>query len=170
MPIQFRAVNRRILYPCSTRPARLCLQSSPLDGIVLPRHPPGKQKMVCKLIQQAFLLAFILLVLASPTDLSSCGPFFPEAVFNLAGGPDDEQAFYKGHLGILQPEYERRYLVVAYRILSGQPLNASQIHSVSDFFHYRSKDVDAALASWRNARALVRGTAQIEIQPYRESG
>jgi hypothetical protein len=126
--------------------------------------------MVCKLIQQAFLLAFILLVLASPTDLSSCGPFFPEAVFNLAGGPDDEQAFYKGHLGILQPEYERRYLVVAYRILSGQPLNASQIHSVSDFFHYRSKDVDAALASWRNARALVRGTAQIEIQPYRESG
>lgn len=126
--------------------------------------------MVRKLIRYVLLLALILLVLASPTDLSSCGPFFPEAVFNPARAPNDEQAFYKGRLGILQAEYERRYLVLAYRILSGLPLNASQIHSVSDFFHYRSKDVNAALEAWQNARTLVRGTAQIAIQPYREIG
>lgn len=54
-----------------------------------------------------------------PGDLSSCGPFLPQTVFTGKTQPLNEPAFFRGRLGILQPRYERLYLMAAYRYLAG---------------------------------------------------
>ncbi len=75
--------------------------------------------------KQAVLAGVILAaVVFQTTDLPGCGPFFPEAVFTDRVRPDSPlKDFARGRLGVLQPTYWRRYLVVAYRCLSGQPLS-----------------------------------------------
>src|SRR5579875_2452460 len=113
--------------------------------------------MVSKLVKRSGLVAALGLFLANPSDLTSCGPFVPSAIFTRTTGPDDEQEFYRGRLGILQPHYERRYLAVAYRLLR---------------FDWRgsSPDVDQAVKDWLAARAAIPGTAAVQIDPYRQSG
>jgi len=70
----------------------------------------------------------VLLLLAAglcdPPELSSCGPFLPEAVFTLSRMPENAADEYAhGRLGILQPGFTRFYLVIAYRYLAGVGLN-----------------------------------------------
>lgn len=123
--------------------------------------------MVLKLIRQAGTLSILLLLLAHPADLSSCGPFFPEAVFTRSTRPDNERAFFSGDLGILQPSYERRYLAMAYRLLSGVPLSNAQIAAVTDLERFRRPEVDKALAEWLAARKQVTGTKDLTLDVYR---
>lgn len=125
--------------------------------------------MVLKSLERSGLAVLLLLLLANPADLSSCGPFFPSAVFTRPTCPDDEQEFFHGHLGILQRSYERRYLAMAFRILSGEPLSDAQIDSVSDLDRYRTSDVDDAVTEWLDARRQVPGAPQVEIEPYRQT-
>lgn len=65
----------------------------------------------------------ILLIVAgvwiAPEDLSSCGPFLPQALFTTRLAPLDEARFFGGRLDILQPRYRRIYLTAAYRYLTG---------------------------------------------------
>jgi hypothetical protein len=50
-----------------------------------------------------------------------------EVVFVMRGSPDfPVHDFVRGKLGVLQPDYARMYLVVAYRYLSGARLNATE--------------------------------------------
>ena len=63
------------------------------------------------------ILVAVLLGMAHPADLNSCGPFITQAFFNRNQVPVDARSFYRGHLGILQPSYQRRFLAVAYRTL-----------------------------------------------------
>jgi len=105
--------------------------------------------------RRAAVIILLALLLANPADLSSCGPFFPTAVFVNAKAPDDERSFYGGNLGILRPTLQRRYLVMAYRMLSGQPLSKSQIDAVVDLERYRSSDIDKEVNLWLAARLQV---------------
>ncbi len=123
--------------------------------------------MVLKIIRQAGALGILLLLLAHPADLSSCGPFFPEAVFTRSKSPDNERAFFSGDLGILQPSYERRYLAMAYRLMSGVPLTSAQIASVSDLDRFRRSDTEKALTEWLAARKQVPGTRDLTLDLYR---
>src|SRR5579875_1681120 len=116
-------------------------------------------------------IVLFTLLLANPADLSSCGPFFPAAVFISRKTPDNERAFYAGNLGIVQPSFEPQYLAMAYRILSGEPLNTAQIDSVVDLDRYRTPDVDDQLKQWLAARHRVPGAEAIgQLDPYRQSG
>jgi len=66
------------------------------------------------------LILFVLAAaLIAPDDLSSCGPFLPEAVFTSRAAPLDEARYFSGQLDILQPQYKRIYLMAAYRYLTG---------------------------------------------------
>ncbi len=123
--------------------------------------------MVRKLIKQGAVLAVLALLLASPADLSSCGPFFPTAVFTRTQAPDDEADFYRGHLGILEPGYARAYLVMAYRILSGEPLSDAQVASVTDLRRYRGSDIDSAVKQWITARKQVPGMQPSSVNPFK---
>lgn len=69
----------------------------------------------------AFFAAFAFAIPAS-----SCGPDFPFAVFVLPHGPGGNYLDYaQGHIGILQPGYRTRSLVIAFNYLTHHPLTAA---------------------------------------------
>jgi hypothetical protein len=71
--------------------------------------------------RRLWLPALCVLLFALPA--SSCGPDFPFAVFVLPHGPDGNYlAFAQGHLGILQPGYRTRSLVLAFDYLTHHDL------------------------------------------------
>jgi hypothetical protein len=58
---------------------------------------------------------------------SSCGPDFPFAVFLLPHGPGGNYlAYAQGHLGILQPGYRTRSLVIAFDYITHHPLSPAE--------------------------------------------
>jgi len=69
------------------------------------------------------LAAFAVLALPA----RSCGPDFPEAIFVLPNGPGGNYAlFAAGRIGIPQPGYRTRNLVIAYDYLTHRPLSPSE--------------------------------------------
>ena len=116
-----------------------------------------------------FALAMLLLFIAAhPSDLSSCGPFFSEAVFTRVRVPGNEVAFFKGKLGILQPTLWRAYLAMAYRTLSGLPLTETEAESVRQRREAVSEgDTGDPLKTWLEQRMTVPGAQRIDIQQYR---
>jgi hypothetical protein len=64
-----------------------------------------------------------------PSDIPGCGPFFSDAVFTNKRMPPLPE-YFRGHLGVLQPTFDRKYLFVAYRYLSGQPLTQEESQSL----------------------------------------
>ncbi len=58
---------------------------------------------------------------SSPGTVRACGPIVSFPVFTPVGAPD-HASYFAGDLGILQPTYARRYLLVAWRTLNGRPL------------------------------------------------
>ena len=74
-------------------------------------------------ISLGIVLAAWLLLL--PSSLYPCGPVFDVAVF-VSSRPDDLSAFANGNLGVLQPSYARTDLLIAWRVLSNQPLTQAE--------------------------------------------
>ena len=73
------------------------------------------------------LMILVAGLLASPTDLSSCGPFLTTALFTFVRQPEQpKDRFARGQLGILQSSYPRFYLYIAYRYLTGTPLSTDE--------------------------------------------
>ena len=67
------------------------------------------------------------LLLAFPTGSDSCGISPPVPVFSAAQGPANlDSEFLKGKVGVVRPSFGRRYLIGAYRMLSGKPLSAAE--------------------------------------------
>ena len=119
----------------------------------------------------ALRLLIVLLILAIPLELPGCGPFLPEAIFHLKVDPEAPKDFASGHLGILQPTYERLYQAIAYRYLSGVGLNTAEQQAISP------GPLEAAVGSapdeprnpWLAVRNQVPGVQRIaDIYPYRE--
>ncbi len=68
-----------------------------------------------------------VLVLEWTRPAPACGPFFYPTVFTETTHPDFPLGPYtRGHLGVLQPAYERVYLYVAYRNLAGLSFDRAQ--------------------------------------------
>jgi hypothetical protein len=121
-------------------------------------------------------IAVLLFLLAAPSDLSSCGPFIPSAVFTRLNLPENERDFFGGHLGLLQPTYYRRYLAMAYRILNDAPLRDDVIAAL-DSERRRRMTVGGGQAAnddpvkiWKAARLQVPEIKPVEIRPYRIAG
>jgi len=87
--------------------------------------------------------------LLCPTDLSSCGPFFREAVFSFAHQPGQP---ITRELGILKPSYPRIYLYTAYRQLT-VPLTGEERRALSG----TTTATTDTLQEWREARGKVPG-------------
>lgn len=76
---------------------------------------------------RVLLLLVLAASLCDPPELSSCGPFIPQAVFTLSRMPENaSNGFARGQFGVLQPGYTRFYLVIAYRYLAGIGLNDAE--------------------------------------------
>src|ERR1051325_3357976 len=98
-----------------------------------------------------------------PSRTSACGPFFTDALFVFTKHPDFPlEQFAGGKLGIVQPSWARSYLVVAYRILSGNPLSDREAKDMAALWSDRlnlSDDSGSETASktWIDARKKVSG-------------
>ncbi len=106
------------------------------------------------------LTFILLLLLAHPADLSSCGPFAPQPIFTNTLRPDGPS------FGILQPTYKRYYLVQAYRAMTGRVLTRVQTESL-DSYQRIGPDAQASLNSWLDARKQIPGISAVTVQLYR---
>lgn len=96
----------------------------------------------------------------------ACESPIATALFVHRYDPGDVHAFYRGRLGILQPDYGRRHLVVAYRWLNGLDLDEAEARLLMP----SAKEMDAknapdtAIRDWLQARDSM-GAAKIRIVP-----
>jgi hypothetical protein len=110
-----------------------------------------------------YLLAMAagVLLVAVPEGLDSCGIAPPAPVFSTAKRPADPVEFARGRIGVIRPSYERRYLVGAYRILSGgtfsdQQAGAFSLVGKTGTPRFERSGVDL----WRGARRQIPGAAE----------
>jgi hypothetical protein len=108
------------------------------------------------------LIALILLLTARPQ--LGCGPFAPEAIFTYSVHPDlPLEKFAAGELGVLQPNYARSYLAVAYRYLSGGSFDRAEQKALVSLWDERLGLNDDKVAkqdvepSWLDVRRTVPG-------------
>ena len=120
------------------------------------------------------VLAFLTVALAGPPEAESCGPFLTVAQFSYVAQPP-QGVFARGQLGILRQDYRRRYLVVAYRYLTGAPLTKEEAAE----FDPQSPSVPAdnapppppaPVSQWLAARNLVPGVTVIKDIPQDRQG
>src|SRR5579872_3571422 len=113
------------------------------------------------------------LVLAFPTGSDSCGISPPVPVFSAAQGPANlDSEFLKGKVGVIRPSLRRRYLIGAYRMLSGKPLSAAEADA---FFQRRRAAVLLPAGAnpggpfgWGQAVAQVPGANRVPYtNPYK---
>src|SRR5262249_7658940 len=68
----------------------------------------------------------------------ACAPDFPVTVISNQTHPDlSLKLFAAGNLGVVQPSWARSYLCVAYRYLSGLPLDPGEQTSIIRLWHSR---------------------------------
>jgi tetratricopeptide (TPR) repeat protein len=87
---------------------------------------------------------------SAPATVDACGPFTSFPVFTPAGAPA-HASYFAGDLGILQPTYARRYLLVAWRTLNGRPLTNGEQHA----FTHAPERVADPVQVWLGERGKV---------------
>src|SRR5882724_11347155 len=95
------------------------------------------------------LLFSWLLQLAPPA--TACGPFSIDPIFVFHESPDlPFQEFTKGKIGIVQPTFGRKTLVIAYRYLNGGSFNEEEQRSLVDALRGKAPEENGAdsLKAW----------------------
>jgi hypothetical protein len=121
-----------------------------------------------------FVVLMALVLLYGTRQTLSCGPFAARTVFTYSKHPDFPLTrFAAGELGVLQPTYARSYLAVAYRYLTGSPLDKEEQKAVSALWDerlqpYWESGSEDQVKVWLNARNKVPRVAAItSIEVYR---
>lgn len=108
------------------------------------------------------LVVALAAVLLTPANIFSCGPFWSDAIFvpKVRPAPPLEN-FLAGHLGVVQPKFNRVYLAIAYRYLSGKPVDQAQLAQLP-LYWATGEQADEALQGahndWNAASAAATGT------------
>lgn len=102
----------------------------------------------------------LMIALAAATAVPCSWDTTPTFTFRIR--PDDPiEDYIGGRIGIIQREYARSHLVVAYRWLSGNPLSHEERAGVYDLIGHRLKEIpatgDSAAKTWELERAMIRG-------------
>lgn len=93
--------------------------------------------------------------------LTACGPFLPQAVFSRTLTPDFPlERFAGGELGVVQSTWAKSYLFVAYRYLSGRPLDLAEQQAALALWKERLNPSaepypSEAVAAWLKARGPI---------------
>jgi len=102
----------------------------------------------------AVMLAVLFLLNCAPWA-RACGPSSIEPVFVFHESPDLPFAeFTRGKIGIVQPGFGRKTLVIAYRYLNGGSFNADEQESLVDALRGKAPEDEGAeaLQAWVSAR------------------
>src|SRR5262249_28183406 len=112
-----RRVGRRAACDRFRTPARVRLQSQAMDRADDRRRAAGGAAMILRRIAAGTIVA----VACAVAYVLACGPFVEEIPTVTLVEPAHAAAYAKGTLGVVRPRLARRYLVQAYRVLSGRP-------------------------------------------------
>ena len=82
-------------------------------------------------------VSVLMVTLLGSRLLPACTEASDPTLFALATCPDDLQAFARGNLGILQPQYARSYLYVTYRYLIGRGFDDKEQAALVRFWQAR---------------------------------
>jgi hypothetical protein len=106
-----------------------------------------------RILRYSPVVLIVLVAWATPLNqpaVSACGPFISFPVFTPVGAPADER-YFDGELGILQPTYARRYLLVAWRTLQDRPLTSVERRA----FFPSARRTPEATELWRTVRRTI---------------
>jgi hypothetical protein len=126
-----------------------------------------------KYLKRGFWIAIALgPIIFNSSHLPGCMPFFPTAVFTETQIPPFSD-YVHGRLGVLQRTYWRKYLFIAFRYLSEQPLTEKEMALAS---HASGSSSDSPwyqespeMKTWIEARNKIPGAPPMpDIQRYRE--
>ena len=116
-----------------------------------------------------FYLLIVAVILLVPQNGTSCGPYFPDAVFTYPDHPGAPLKEYgQGNLGVILPQFEKSYLVVAYRHLTGRPLKGNELDQAIQFWQgNRSSVADQKdpIPEWLKAREKVTHESATQVTP-----
>ena len=129
--------------------------------------------MALRLIRWSLIVSVVVFVLVNPAAIYSCGPYMEEAIFVQSTEPQvSQEDFATGKLGIVLPTMRQSYLIVAYRYLSGLPLESKYRQDAMDVWNHKvglnpdDAENDGSKI-WSEARKQVSGITQVaEYDPY----
>ncbi len=133
------------------------------------------------LVNVSLLICIVGFSIAIPRAAAS-GFWDPRVINSFRLFPDLQlDAFANGEIGILRPSFARSYLLVAYRYLTGTPLNGDEQKSVKDLWNFRrgmsspssqssSAESVTAVSKWLSARRKVSGAKDIADLDVRSCG
>lgn len=121
--------------------------------------------MKTKVALSAFFAVTLTLSTAAGPGYSCA--FSTDPCFTFTNHPDFPlKNFASGKLGILQSEYARSYLLVAYRYLAGEPLNATEQEAMVSLWDNRLSQSDFSCSTdtseWLKLRATVPGAPKLQ--------
>lgn len=119
----------------------------------------------------AVMLMVVVLYVALPRAIYSCGPYFPTAIFSFQEVPDfPVPQFLDGKLGVVQGGLKTPYLLVAYRYLSHQPLTQAEQRAIMGYLeqlpdYEQMGRPELGVSRWMEARTLVT-KQEVKISRY----
>ncbi len=122
----------------------------------------------------ASILSFVIVVQVAPRAVG-CGPENVEPVFVFTKSPDlPFEEFAQGKIGILQPTFGRKTLVIAYRYLNGGTFTADEQSGLVEALKGKAPEADdgAAIKAWITSRKEIAKdeTQQPPIYDERQHG
>lgn len=121
------------------------------------------------------VIAAIAVLLYLPQKSLGCGPFTLGAIFTYTKHPDIPlDAYAQGNIGIIQPDYARSYLYVAYRSFNGESFTSEEQKALLDLWRERlaydwQSTESGGSGVWLEARNKVQGiSAPPKIEVYRK--
>lgn len=119
------------------------------------------------------VLAIAAAIVLAAGAIDSC-TFDNPPILHFENRPDAPiERYIAGRLGIVEPTYARSHLVIAYRWLSGHPLNGKEQTDVAAFIHHRLRleqtTRTGSAKKWLETRKSVPGAKPLEtIDSFRE--
>lgn len=118
----------------------------------------------------ALILAGLLLLESAPA-VRGCGPSVIEPIFVFKESPDlPFNEFVNGNLGIVQPGFGRKTLVIAYRYLNGNAFDAGEQADLIEALKGKAPEDDgtAAVKIWLSVRKELLGVREELPEIYTE--
>jgi hypothetical protein len=123
----------------------------------------------CRFLIVLALWLSLSLQVASPTK--ACGPFLIEPIFVFHQSPDlPFREFTKGNIGIIQPTFGRKTLVIAYRYLNGGWFSDDEQAALVEALKGTAPEGDgaAAVKTWIATRQEIAGKEENAPEIYTE--
>jgi hypothetical protein len=125
--------------------------------------------MLCRLIVILVLITSLSIQFVSPAK--ACGPFSIDPIFVFHESPDlPFREFTRGRIGIIQPTFGRKTLVIAYRYLNGGMFSDDEQNALVEALEGRAPEENSqdALKAWIAARKEFLAENEMLPEIYRE--